>query len=103
MQVQAEKKPADLSVSGLNPIQGELEETGTTLPQRIIIVFFILVICDISQLHKAIWMRWYRVFPLSVSMRQSEQVLFAPQQILTMTGTKKPNGSRRSVRSLRYQ
>jgi hypothetical protein len=30
-----EKKPADLAVSGLNPIQGELEETGIILDNGI--------------------------------------------------------------------
>jgi hypothetical protein len=43
-----EKKPADQAVCGLNPIQGELEETGVTIPQCIIGVFFIVVIKDIT-------------------------------------------------------
>jgi hypothetical protein len=41
------KKPASLAVCGRNPIQGELEETGATISQCNIEVFFIVVITDI--------------------------------------------------------
>jgi hypothetical protein len=34
---------------GLNPIQGELEETGVIIVRRIIFVFFIVVITDIHK------------------------------------------------------
>jgi hypothetical protein len=43
-----EKKPADLAACGFNPIQGELEETGVTIPRCTIAVLFIVLIRDIT-------------------------------------------------------
>lgn len=48
------KKNPQAEACGLNPILGELEETGVTILRRIITVLFILVIRDIQYGNKAI-------------------------------------------------